>query len=131
MIPAIVRTLEGSKDELQALMTAAREAAARRQREWEEAQERYRREENQRRVEQARAESQKHLSNIMDNWAAATSVERLFPEVERRMEGLETARRARLMERLVLARAMLGTLDPLNYLEEWLAPEERYKSKYS
>lgn len=54
-----------------------------------------------------------------------------FQEAERRLEGVETERRAQLTERLALARAMLGTLDPFDYLEEWLVPEERYKSKYS
>lgn len=59
------------------------------------------------------------------------SVERLFREAEKRMEDLEGKRRAQLTERLALARAMLGATDPLDYLEEWLSPEERYKSKYS
>lgn len=131
MIPAIVRKLESSKDELQALMTAAEEAAAQRQREWEEAHERYLREEDQRRVEQARSESQKQLSDIMDRWASAMSVERFFQDAERRIEHVDSGRRAQLMERLALARAMLGTMDPLDYLESWLGPEERYKSKYS
>ena len=131
MISVIVQKLEGSKDELQALMAAVREEAARRQREWEEAQERYRREEDQRRVEQARVESQKQLSNIMDEWASAMSVERFFREAEERIQGLDAKRRAQLAERLALARAMLGALDPLDYLEKWLSPEERYKSKYS
>lgn len=131
MISVIVQKLEGSKGELRALMAAASEEAARRQREWEEAQERYRREEDQRRVEQARAESQKQLSNIMDRWASAMSVERFFREAEKRMEGLDGERRAQLTERLALARAMLGAIDPLDYLEKWLSPEERYKSKYS
>ncbi|ESY01399.1 hypothetical protein [Mesorhizobium sp. LNJC405B00] len=131
MIPAIVRKLESAKDELQTLMTAAEEAAAQRQREWEEAHERYLREEDQRRVKQAMSESQKQLSDIMDRWAAAMSVERFFQDAERRIEDVESQRRVQLMERLALARTMLGTMDPLDYLEGWLAPEERYKSKYS
>ncbi len=131
MIAAFVRKLESSKGELEALMTAAEDAAAQRQREWGEAQERYRRQDDQRCVEQALAESQKQLSDIMNRWEAAMSVERFFQEAERRLEGVETERRAQLTERLALARAMLGTLDPFGYLGEWLAPEERYKSKYS
>jgi GTP1/Obg family GTP-binding protein len=131
MIWTIVRKLEISRDELQNLMAAAEEAAARRQKEWEEEQERYRHEEDQRRVAEARAESQKQLSDIMNKWAAAMSVERFFDEAEKRIEGLESGRRNQLARRLALARDMLGTLDPLDYLGRWLAPEERYKSKYS
>jgi hypothetical protein len=131
MIPAIIRKLETSKDELQALAVAAEEMAARRQREWEEKQERYRREDDRRRVEEARAESQKQLLDIMNKWAAAMSVERFFDEAERRIEDLESERRDQLARRLALARATLGTVDPLDYLARWLAPEERYKSKYN
>lgn len=112
-------------------MTAAEEAAAQRHREWEEAHERYLRAEDQRRVEQAMSESRKQLSDIMDRWAAAMSIQRFFQDAERRIEDVESQRRAQLMERLALARAMLGTMDPLDYLEGWRAPEERYKSKYS
>jgi hypothetical protein len=82
-------------------------------------------------VEQARAESQKQLSSIMDQWASAVSVERFFSEAKKRVEDLHGQRRAQLTERLALARTMLGAIDPLDYIEKWLSPEERYKSKYS
>jgi hypothetical protein len=131
IIPAFVRKLEDSKDDLRVLMLAAEEAAVQRQKEWAEAQGRYRRQEDQRCVDQASAESQKQLLGIMDRWAAAMSVERFFREAEKRMESVESMRRAQLAERLALARAMLVMRDPLDYLEERLAPEERYKSKYS
>ena len=130
MIPEILKKLESSLDEIQSLMTAAEEAAARRQREWEEQQERWRREEDQRRVKQADLESRKQLSDIMDRWANAVVVQRFFDEAEKRAGLVGEDRHARIMQRLVLARAMLGPSDPLDYLEEWLAPEERYKSKY-
>jgi hypothetical protein len=111
-------------------MKAAEEAAARRRREWEEAQERYRREEDQRRVAEALAESKKQLAGIMEKWAAATAVERFFSEAQARVGEVEGERRAHLTERLALARSMVGHLDPLAFLAERLAPEERYKSKY-
>lgn len=130
VIPEFVRKLESSKERLQVLMTAAEEAAARRKREWEEAMERSRRDEDKRCVAQARAESQKQLGEIIKEWATAISVERFFEEAERRLASTESEYRTELQERLALAREMLGTLDPLEYLEEWLAPEERYQSKY-
>lgn len=130
IIPDFIRRLESSTEELQALMKAAAEEAARRQREWEEELERYRRDEDRRWVEQALSESKTQLAEIIQEWATAMSVERFFKEAERRMASVESDYRAELQERLTLAREMLGTLDPLEYLEEWLAPEERYKSKY-
>jgi hypothetical protein len=107
-----------------------RDAAARRRRELEVAQERYRREEDQRRVAQALAESNKQLADIMERWAAATAVKRFFLEAESRIGDVEGERCTHLKERLALARSMVGPLDPLAFLAEWLAPEERYKSKY-
>lgn len=130
MIPAIVRTLEGAEEEIATLMVAAEEATVKRQREWEEAQERYRREEDQRRVVQAKTESRKQLAEIMERWQRAMTVEQFFAEAEVRLQGLEDARREALSERVALARSMLGSIDPLDFLDEWLAPEERYKSKY-
>lgn len=130
MVSAIVQKLEGVEGELRALMKAAEEAAARRRRELEVAQERYRREEDQGRIAQALAESKKQLADIMEKWAAATAVERFFLEAQSRIGEAEGERRAHLNERLALARSMVGALDPLAFLAEWLAPEERYKSKY-
>lgn len=130
MTSAIVQKLESVEDELRALIKAAEEAAVRRRREWEEAQERYRREDDQRRVAEALAESKKQLAGIMEKWAAATAVERFFSEAQARVGEVEGERRGHLTERLALARSMVGDLDPLAFLAEWLAPEERYKSKY-
>jgi hypothetical protein len=44
--------------------------------------------------------------------------------------GADEERRHRLLERLTLARAMMGSLNPLDFIENWLAPEERYRPKY-
>lgn len=130
MMPEIVRKLVGEEGELQALIDAADEAVAQRQREWEEDQERYSREEDQRCVAQALVDSQTQLAGTMEKWAAAMSAERFFAEAEARLQGMEGDRRERLQERLSLARSMLGTLDPLDFLEKWIAPRERYTTKY-
>ncbi len=127
MIPAIVRKLESSEEELRNLMTVAEEAAAQRQREWEEQQERWRREDDQRRVGQAQSESRKQLSDIMDRWATALAVQRFFSEAEERAGQVDGERRARLMQRLALAKSILGTSDPLDYLDGWQAPEDVFR----
>ncbi len=130
MIPAILKTLENAEEEVQRLMTAAEEAEVRRQREWEEQRERWRREDDQRRVKEARSESRKQLSEIMDRWTKALAVQRFFSEAEERVALTEGDRRDLLMQRLALAKSTYGITDPLDYLEQWLAPEERYKSTY-
>ena len=58
------------------------------------------------------------------------SVERFFLKVETRVEGLDGERKDKLLERLRLERSMLGTLDPLEYLEGWTAHDEIYKTKF-
>lgn len=130
MIPTIVSKLEDAEAEIKALMIAADEAATKRQREWEEQQERWRRDEDRRQVERANSESRKQLSDIMDRWKDAIAVQEFFREVDERAALADHERRTRIMQRLALAKSMLGLPDPLDCLEEWLAPEERYKSKY-
>ena len=130
MIPKIVQKLVGSVGELHRLKAAADAAAAQRQREHEEQWQRYLRVEDKRKVAEAHMESRKQLAGIMDRWAAALSVERFFEEANRRLEGLDGESRTEIQNRLALARSMLGALDPLDFLKEWRAPEERYKSKY-
>jgi len=129
MIPSLVQELESAETKLQALSIAADEAAAQRQRERDEEWARQLREEDRRRVAQASSDSKKQLADIMEKWAAVKSVERFFIDAETSLSELEGERRQHLEKRLALARSMLGTLDPLAYLEDWLAPEERYQSK--
>ncbi len=131
MVDAIVRKLSSSKSRVSDLMNRAREEAAQRQRDWEESQECWRRDEDRRRIEQARSESQKQLSKIMEEWKLALSTELFFREAEKRIDGIDDDRRHILEERLKNARSMLGSLDPLDFLETWHAPHEIYVPKYS
>ena len=130
MIPKIVETLQAAKDKLQSLMTAANEAAATRKREQEEEWERYERREDARKAAQALTDSRQQLAEIIDKWGKAITVERFFADAEERLPTVDEERRQRLTERLTLARVMMGSLDPLDFIENWLAPEERYRSKY-
>jgi len=130
MIPPIVRELERVSGELEQKQLEANEAEARRQRKWEEECERMRREDDKRQVAQAVTSSQKQLSEIIQRWSAAMSVEQFFREAENRIPSVEPHRRNRLTDRLALARKMMGTLDPLDFLDGWIAPEERYQRRY-
>ncbi len=130
MISQIVNKLETSKNELQTLTTVAEEAAVRRQREWDEMWERHRHQEDERRVAQALSESRQQLAQVIEKWGQAITVERFFAESEARLKNVTNDRQEHLKERLALARSLMGTLDPLDFLGEWLAPCERYKSQY-
>ena len=58
------------------------------------------------------------------------SIESFFREVEECLASVETDRRHALSTRLDLARSMMGTLDPLEFLEQWVALDERYRRQY-
>ncbi|EJC71116.1 hypothetical protein Rleg5DRAFT_6950 [Rhizobium leguminosarum bv. viciae WSM1455] len=130
MIPKIVETLQAAKDELQRLMSAEDEAAAKRKKEREEEWERYERREDARKAAQALTDSRQQLAEIIEKWGRAMTVERFFANAEERLVTVDEERRQHLAERLTLARATMGCLDPLNFIENWLAPAERYLSKY-
>jgi hypothetical protein len=131
LIPKIVDKLESSKGRIHALMVAADEAATRQQKEWEEQRERYNREEDKRRVAQALSDSKRQLAEVIEKWGQVMVVGRFFAEAEERLENVPEARQEHLKERVALARLLVGTLDPLDFLEDWLAPGERYKTRYS
>jgi hypothetical protein len=130
MIPKIVETLQATNGKLQRLMTAEDEAAAKKKNEREEEWERYERREDARKAAQALTDSRQQLAEIIDKWGKAITVERFFADAEQRLMNADEERRRRLEERLTLARAMMGSLDPLDFIESWLAPDERYRSKY-
>lgn len=130
MIPMIIETLQAAKDRLQRLMTAEDEAAAKRKKEREEEWERYERREDDRKTAQALTDSQKQLAEIIETWGRAMTVERFFADAEERLARADEERKHRLEERLRLARAVMGSVDPLDFIENWLAPKERYRPKY-
>ncbi|MGO7042178.1 hypothetical protein ACCS60_27905 [Rhizobium acaciae] len=130
IIPKIVETLRSSTDKLQRLMTAEDEAEAKRKKERQEEWERYERREDARKVAQALADSRQQLAETIEKWGKAMTVERFFADADDRLGGVDDQRRQRLAERLALARAMMGSIDPLDFIESWKAPDERYRSKY-
>lgn len=131
LIPKIVETLRASKDNLQRLMDAENVAEAKRKKEREEWWERYERQEDARKTAQALADSRQQLAEIIDRWERATTVECFFADAEERLKGANEERRQRLEERLTLARTMMESIDPLDFIENWVAPEERHRPKFS
>ncbi len=130
LIPKIADALKAAKDKLQRLMTAEEEAAAKRKKQREQEWERYQRQEDARKAAQALTDSRQQLAEIIENWGKAMTIERFFADAEERLRGADGERRQRLEVRLTLAREMLGSLDPLDFIGRWVAPEEIYRSKY-
>ncbi|WP_246755413.1 hypothetical protein [Rhizobium lusitanum] len=130
MIPKIIETLQASKDNLRRLMIAEDEAEAKRKKEQQEEWERYERREDARKVAQALTDSRQQLAETIEKWGKAMTVERFFSDAEERLGGVDEERRQRLEERLRIARVMMGSVDPLDFIENWQPPDERYRSKY-
>ncbi len=130
LIPSIVERVQASRDQILKMMIAEDEAAAQRKKEREAEWERYERREDARKVAQALADSRQQLAETIESWSKAMAVERFFRDAEERLLNLDSERRQHLNERLELARNMLGSVDPLDFIENWRAPEEKYQSKY-
>jgi hypothetical protein len=130
-LPAIVETIESAAAGLiNKLKDANRQAEIERLR-WQAEQERWRRDEDRRKVQQSIKESQEELGQIIEPWSRVMAVSRFLKGVEKQASGLaDEVRRQELQQRLALARALLGTEDPLNFFLEWRAPSERYQSQY-
>jgi len=92
--------------------------------------ERYRREEDQRQVEKSIKESREHLGRIITKWSEVTSVADFLKGVDAQAAGLPEDQRAKVQERLQLAREFLGSQDPLDFFLAWKTPSERYQKKF-
>ena len=104
-----------------------------RQKQWEEEQERSRRETDRRMIAQSVIDSRNGIERVMQDWSYAVNVEKFFIEVEDRVNQphLSKERRQQIMDRLNLAREFLRTSDPLDLLMSWHTPTERYQPKYN
>lgn len=133
-IRSSIRTIVKSVEEAAAALVPMLEEAERqeeiRRREWEEAEERRRREEDQRRIEQSVRDSREQLDQIIQQWSHVVAVERFLSGVEERAPGLPQGEQAPVMERLKLARELLGSQDPFDFFLSWRSPGERYLPKY-
>ncbi|MDE2492406.1 MAG: hypothetical protein KGL97_00760, partial [Alphaproteobacteria bacterium] len=94
------------------------------------AEERRRKEDVRRRIEQSVSESHDHLGQLIQQWANVLNVERFLAGVERRIAELSETERGPVRERLALAREFLGTQDPLAFFLLWKTPRERYCPPY-
>jgi hypothetical protein len=65
------------------------------------------------------------LSRIINVWAEAKRIEEFFTDAEQRAMDLNDEEREFILERLKLAREMVGGTDALQWFGAWKAPDER------
>ena len=124
-IKVIVKDLEAAAVDIACLVEEGeRQAELERQR-WEAEQEQWKREEAKRRAAQARKDSTADLLQIIAGWAEANRIEQFFQDAERRADDMEGDEKIKMLERLKLARELVGSIDALDHFMTWRPPDER------
>jgi len=130
-IRSIVEEIEASAPELVAKLEEAERQAEIRRQEWIAEEERRKRVEDRRRIEQSVTDSQSELRDVIEQWSKVMSIERFLTGVEDRSKELPVEEQADVLERLALARKFLGSQNPIDFIRNWKTPSERYTSHYS
>ena len=105
----------------------AREAQAEREA-WDAQREKWRQEAQEKRAKEAREESVKELHAAIDLWAERRRIEGFLDEVTKAAREMAPGRQAEILERIRLARELLGDEHALDLLATWKTPEERLQS---
>jgi hypothetical protein len=127
----IVKAVVGHASDLIAKLAEAERQAEIEHQAWLAQQERWRRDDDRRRVEQSIQESSAALSEVIERWSRVMEIERFFQGVENRASTLASDEKAAVLERLAFAREFLGSRDPLDFFRNWRTPRERYQPIYS
>lgn len=125
-VPRIVKTLSDSVGAVIAKLEEAERKAEIWRQEQLAAQERWKREVDQRREAQSVKDSREQLEQVIQAWTKAFSLEQFFQGVEDRAATLSGEERQMVLDRLMLAREFVGTHNPLDFFLGWKTPLERY-----
>jgi hypothetical protein len=122
---AIVKELESEAVTIVKLVEEGERQAKIEWQEWEAQKREWEREEAERRRIKAEKDSREELSSIIRAWAETKRIEEFFADAERRAADLNDDEKGIILERLKLAREMVGGTDALEWLRSWKAPNER------
>jgi len=125
MVPGIVSELETIAPELARQLQEAKLRAEEESRRWDEEQQRRKSEAERLRREKAKHDSRLELLAAIASWNEARAVLDYFESAEAEVRGLPEEQAALVRERVLLARELIGELDPLALLKNWKAPTER------
>jgi hypothetical protein len=124
-ISSIVKELAQAVVEVARLIEEGeRQAELERQR-WAEDREKWLREEAERRAAKALKAGKEELLQIIEGWAQAKRLEQFFTDAETRAGDLNDDERLRTLDRLKVAREMVGDIDALRRFMDWKSPAER------
>ena len=129
-IPDIINGIENLAGKLPDQIAEAERQMEVERRKWEEDQRRYAVKENKRRIEESTKQSREQLDGLIQQWARDRARADVLDALESGIRCQPDTERESLVERLELARNLLGSLDPIPGFRKWLAPEERYVPKH-
>ena len=92
--------------------------------EWEKQELKWKVEQEKREQKEALEESQKELRQLIDNWGEVKRIESFFDEIEKVSVDLPQHTRTAVLERVQLAKEVIGKADALQELFNWQTPEE-------
>lgn len=124
-IKGIVKELEDAAVEIAQLVEEANRQFEREQKEWEAHQKKWQKEMEEQRVAKALKDSREELFQIINHWAETNRIEKFFQDVERRAANLNENDKSKILDRIKLAREMVGSVDALDHFIEWQSPDER------
>lgn len=108
-IAKVVESIENSVEVMRKEIIEAEQRAEVQRREREEQSARWKRDEDQGRMADSFKESREQLTQVIQSWANAMSIEQFFKGVEERAIALPEIQRKQVLERLQLAREFIGT----------------------
>jgi len=123
-IPEIINYLKSRVPQLLAVKERLQQEREKRAREWEEQKKQWAIERNQAVVEEATKKSRQWANEIIENWGEAMRVHNFFNSIEQDIQRLDDPIRTQLLERAKLAKDLVGTVDPLEFLGKWKSPDE-------
>lgn len=124
-VKEIATELEGETPALVKLVEEGERLAERQRKEREEQYQKYLREEQERRRQENIKAARTELMAAIQAWGALRNIEAFFASVEAQTASLPDDERAVILDRLARGRALIGPIDALQRLREWVAPEER------
>lgn len=123
-IPQAIKFLKSSIPELLQAKERLRLEAEQRDREWEALKLKWAIEKEQKIVADATARSTAHINEIINTWDKATKLNGFFNAVEQQIMEANDSRKAQVLERIRLAKELIGTVDPMEHLANWKTPNE-------
>jgi hypothetical protein len=128
-IKKIVRELKAAATEIAKLVEEAERQAEIEHQRWLVKREKMRLEEIEEKKAASRKESLEDLVQVISDWAEVNRIEQFFSDAEKRAQELNDDEKHAMLERLRLARELIGSTDALDHFLDWESPDERFKKK--